>query len=399
MLMIDFDELCLENDSNEKDSTNNEIVQLRKMIQEQAHEIKKLQEALGDVENMRQLTKKLILDADDDHSKIKTVDSVSSAIKANEDGGYAGSYAHFSIHHEMLSDFVRTNAYKQAIYENADQIKDKVVLDLGCGTGILSMFCAQAGAKEVIAVDMSDIIHHTMDIIRENGLQDKIKLIKGRLEDIKELENKRFDVIVSEWMGYFLLYEGMLDSVIAARDKNLSPGGLILPNYCSISIFAISDEERYLKTIDYWKNVYGFKMSCMKEPVLMEASIEIVPKNKVASELYEILNLRLTQCKINDFASFKADFELLVHQDGPITAIGGCFDTIFTLQNSVTLPTGPMTDPTHWKQTVFYLEEKISKKKGDTLKGSIHVYRPPKDLRSLLIKLDVEKQSRIYDMA
>ena len=59
--------------SNEKDSTNNEIVQLRKRIQEQAHEIEKLQEALGDVENMRQLTKKLILDADYDHSKIETV--------------------------------------------------------------------------------------------------------------------------------------------------------------------------------------------------------------------------------------------------------------------------------------------------------------------------------------
>ena len=397
--MIDFDELCSENDLIEKKSTNNEIVQLQKRLQEQACKIKELQEALSDVENMRQLTKKLILDADDNHSKINNINSVSSAIKANEDGGYAGSYAHFSIHHEMLSDFVRTNAYKQAIYENADQIKDKVVLDLGCGTGILSMFCAQAGAKEVIAVDMSDIIHHTMDIIRENGFQDKIKLIKGRLEDIKELKDKKFDIIVSEWMGYFLLYEGMLDSVIAARDKYLSPGGLILPNYCSISIFAISDEERYLKTIDYWKNVYGFKMSCMKEPVLTEASIEVVPKNKVVSELCEILNLELTQCKIDDFASFKADFELQVNQDGPITAIGGCFDTIFTLQNSITLPTNPLMDPTHWKQTIFYLEEKILKNKGDTLKGSIHVYRPPKDARSLLIKLDVENQSRIYDMA
>ena len=135
------------------------------------------------------------------------------------------------------------------------------------------MFCAQAGAKEVIAVDMSDIIHHTMDIIRENGFQNKIKLIKGRLEDIEELKGKRFDIIVSEWMGYFLLYEGMLDSVLTARDQYLAPGGLILPNICNISIFAICDLERYGKTIDYWKNVYGFKMSCMKEPVLTEASI------------------------------------------------------------------------------------------------------------------------------
>ena len=57
-------------------------------------------------------------------------------------------------------------------------------------------------------------------------------------------QDKKFDVLVSEWMGYFLLYEGMLDSVIAARDKYLSPGGLILPNDCFMHLFAISDEDR-----------------------------------------------------------------------------------------------------------------------------------------------------------
>ena len=261
------------------------------------------------------------------------------------------------------------------------------------------MFCAQAGAKEVIAVDMSDIIHHTMDIIRENVFQNKIKLIKGRLEDIEELKGKRFDIIVSEWMGYFLLYEGMLDSVLTARDQYLAPGGLILPNICNISIFAICDLERYGKTIDYWKNVYGFKMSCMKEPVLTEASIEIVPKDKIASEIHEILNLNLDKCKIQDFADFKSDFELKMVQDGPVTAIGGCFDTIFGLNNPVTLPTDPKNDPTHWKQTIFYLEEPISVQKGQTLQGHIHVYRPPKDARSLMVKLKIGNQVRTYDMA
>ena len=43
----------------------------------------------------------------------------------------------------------------------------------------------------------------------ENGLTDQIQLIKGRLEDV-DLPRKQFDIIVSEWMGYFLLFEGML---------------------------------------------------------------------------------------------------------------------------------------------------------------------------------------------
>ena len=67
-------------------------------------------------------------------------------------------------------------------------MKDTNVLDLGCGTGILSMFCAKAGAKSVTGVDMSDIIHSTTDIIRENNFQDVITLVKGRLEDVEDLQ-------------------------------------------------------------------------------------------------------------------------------------------------------------------------------------------------------------------
>ena len=74
------------------------------------------------------------------------------------------------IHESMLKDRVRTNAYRDFVYENKDIFQDKVVLDVGCGTGILSMFCARAGAKKVIAVDNSDIINNAREIIFNNGL-------------------------------------------------------------------------------------------------------------------------------------------------------------------------------------------------------------------------------------
>ena len=84
MLMIDFDDFL----SNRNDaSSDNEMGQLQKKLQEQAKKIEELQEALGDLENMRQLTKKLVIDAADDDEKSKNK-SVSSAIKENEDGGY-----------------------------------------------------------------------------------------------------------------------------------------------------------------------------------------------------------------------------------------------------------------------------------------------------------------------
>uniref|UniRef100_A0A4W5RJB7 Protein arginine methyltransferase 8b n=1 Tax=Hucho hucho TaxID=62062 RepID=A0A4W5RJB7_9TELE len=62
---------------------------------------------------------------------------------------YFDSYAHFGIHEEMLKDEVRTLTYRNAMYHNKHMFKDKIVLDVGSGTGILSMFAANAGARHV----------------------------------------------------------------------------------------------------------------------------------------------------------------------------------------------------------------------------------------------------------
>ena len=59
----------------------------------------------------------------------------------------------------------------------------------------------------------------------------------------------------------------------------------------------------------------------------------------------------------------------------------------------------PWIQPTHWKQTVFYLEKPISAKKGQILTVKVSVSRPPKDARGLLVKITVENQSMVYDMA
>lgn len=56
------------------------------------------------------------------------------------------------IHEEMLKDQVRTLTYRNAMYHNKHLFKGKIVLDVGCGTGILSMFAARAGAKHVYGV-------------------------------------------------------------------------------------------------------------------------------------------------------------------------------------------------------------------------------------------------------
>ncbi|KAF7792352.1 hypothetical protein EIP86_003388 [Pleurotus ostreatoroseus] len=146
------------------------------------------------------------------------------------------------IHEEMLKDTVRTGSYRSAIINNPHLFKGKTVLDVGCGTGILSMFAAKAGAKHVVGIDMSNIIDQAQKIIEANGFSDTITLVKGKLEEAV-LPITEFDIIVSEWMGYFLLYESMLDTVIMARDKYLKPGGLMFPDEATLYLAAIEDME------------------------------------------------------------------------------------------------------------------------------------------------------------
>mmetsp|Transcript_19723 Transcript_19723/g.14171 ORF Transcript_19723/g.14171 Transcript_19723/m.14171 type:complete len:146 (-) Transcript_19723:574-1011(-) len=142
----------------------------------------------------------------------------------------------------MLKDTNRTETYRRAIENNPQDFKDKIVMDIGCGTGILSIFAARAGAKHVYAIEYAEIALFAQEIVKRNGLQDKITVIKGKMEEI-ELPVKKVDIIISEWMGYCLLYESMLDSVLWARDKYLAKGGKMLPDRAIMYVAAIEDGE------------------------------------------------------------------------------------------------------------------------------------------------------------
>merc|ERR1712037_200107 len=194
------------------------------------------------------------------------------------------------------------------------------------------------------------------------------------------LPYEKFDVIVSEWMGYFLLFEGMLDSVLAARDKYLKPGGSILPSRCSVHVTALSDIQRYNNLVGFWTDVYGFKMSCMRGPILGEANVEVVGSEHIVSN-----------------TEFSSDFSLEISRTCDLTAIVGYFDTFFELEERpVESSTGPLATPTHWKQTVFYLPEVLPVVKDQVVSGKITCKRMSTDVRALKVALTLEGRQYRY---
>lgn len=375
------------------------FIELQRTIQTLTEQLKEsqshLQMAREDISTMQQSMKTLV-DSGNSNKNIgdsNVIVNCVSKVPLEDDEGYFNTYAHFGIHYDMLSDKVRTETYRDAILKNSDTIKEKVVLDLGCGTGILSMFSATAGAKKVYALDQSEIIYHAMDIVRENSLQDVITLVKGRLEDTK-LEEK-VDIIVSEWMGYFLLFEGMLDSVIYARENCLNPGGLLLPNRCNISLVANGDIDTHKKLIDFWSDVYGYKMNCMKSEVVREASIDVVASKNIISEPYIIKEIDINTCS-TDVMDFTSKFRLIILKDGFLTSLVGYFDTFFDLPTSISFSTGPHVTSTHWKQTVFYFRDCKEVKEGDVIEGTIICSRQKTDVRALSVQINIFGKDHKY---
>ena len=325
---------------------------------------------------------------------------VSSSLRA-----VASFLTHLDIHETMLKDTVRTDAYRDFIYNHKSLFAGKTVLDVGCGTGILSMFCAKAGAARVIAVDNSAIIDKARENIFNNGLADKITCLRGKIEEVS-LPVDKVDIIVSEWMGYCLLYEAMLDSVIWARDKYLKPQGLMVPSHMNMWVAPITDPDYIADHILFWRDVYGFDMKAMQAGIHEDAQVLNMPATTLCAEPFPFLQLSLHTTTVKDL-SFKRKWEGKLTKD--IDALDGFiiwFDSFFMPSQDDPVPndakaeewakdgkkgvaftTGPKGTPTHWKQGVLLIDNTkeggVGRKEGEHIVAELEYFVPEDNSRAL----------------
>ncbi|VAH27500.1 unnamed protein product [Triticum turgidum subsp. durum] len=315
------------------------------------------------------------------------------------DDNYFGSYSSFGIHREMLGDKVRTDAYRDALLDNPSLMNGATVLDVGCGTGILSLFAAKAGASRVVAVDGSAKMSSVAtQVTKNNGLlydenaQTKQKgspqVISVVHTKAEELDHKivvppnGFDVLVSEWMGYCLLYESMLSSVIYARDHFLKPGGAILPDTATILGAGFG---RGGTSLPFWENVYGFDMSCIGKEVTGSSArfpvVDVLDSKDIVTDTAVLHYFDLATMKESEM-DFTASLELRLPESGAaaVPGVTWChgivlwFDTGFTdrfcKDKPVVLSTSPFSTPTHWSQTIFTFEEPVAITNEKSVVGS-----------------------------
>jgi type I protein arginine methyltransferase len=311
----------------------------------------------------------------------------------------------------MLKDAVRTESYRDFIYNNKHLFAGKTVLDIGCGTGILSMFAAKAGAARVISVDASDIIDKARENVISAGLASTITLIKGKMEEVT-LPVDSVDIIVSEWMGYALLFEAMLPSVLWARDRYLKPDGLLVPGACNMWVAPVADGDYVLDNVGFWRDVYGFDMKAMQAGIWDDARVLHWPAAAICGkpapfkllDLYTIRPEDLTftapwrsELLVDGQANSTADDAVAkTNAGGKIDGVDGLliwFDNFFAPtradsqasvkldsvadtwakeapQERIAFSTGPFNTETHWKQALLLFKHREEPKTTTTTEGA-----------------------------
>jgi len=274
--------------------------------------------------------------------------------------------------------------------QNPTDFYDKVVLDVGCGSAILSFFAVQAGAKKVYAIDASDIIDEAIKVVEHNKLSDKIILIKGKVEEIDLPE--KVDVIVSEWMGYFLLYESMLSSVFHARDKWLKKEGKIFPTEANLYLSLFEEERFYKERTDFWKNIYGIDYSPIipfaKKCSFNEPQIEYLSPMAELSFPQKFLTIDCMNADYETVKNFTTKFSFTAIVCANAHGIVGYFDVVFKgTNNTLTLTTSPSAIGTHWRQSLFFFDDPVPVLQDSLVEGTISVAPHVESNRSILVSL------------
>uniref|UniRef100_A0A7S4FBJ5 Protein arginine N-methyltransferase domain-containing protein n=1 Tax=Chrysotila carterae TaxID=13221 RepID=A0A7S4FBJ5_CHRCT len=311
---------------------------------------------------------------------------VDTAKRAKKSDGYFESYAYVGIHEEMLR-CRRTDAYLAAIAKSSDVLRGKAVLDVGAGTGVLAIACAKAGARVVYAVEAGEMATHAATIVDANGFSDVVKVMHAKVEEVQLPE--KVDVIVSEWMGIFLVYEAMLDSVLIARDRWLKHDGHMLPRRARLWLCPLRDTRLWEERVGFWTNVHGLDMSCLQPIAAAELCaqprIEEVAAEDMAGTHACIADFDLGSMRLDEARRISSRFECTSHVRSPILGFVSYFDV--EIAPGAWLSTSPEQELTHWQQVSFLWDSPLQIGQGDVLRGSVDIRQQEENKRCLDVLL------------
>jgi len=267
-------------------------------------------------------------------------------------------YAEFEVHRTMIHDHVRTEAFRRAI--EAVVRPGDTVLDVGAGSGILSVLAAKAGAGRVYSLEETSIAVLAQELADANGVGDIVRVMQGDAMEIEPPE--QVDVVVSEWLGGFGIDEGMFVPVVAARDRWLKPGGSMIPS--SVTAWVALVHDRYLgEMLEFLGDEpYGVRLSPLIDRTVNEIHYSGSYRHLTASDLRsDPAALWTTDAGVIPLerarAPHEAEVQLRIPDHGTANALALWFSA--ELAPRVSLSVGPGDPPTHWGMTTAPLRSPV----------------------------------------
>lgn len=274
-------------------------------------------------------------------------------------------------HEKMIADRVRIDSYHEAIQKHVKP--GDVVVDLGTGTGILSMFAAKRRPARIYAVEHGRIIETAKEMARLNGI-DSIQFVRTHSKNFNIKE--KVDIIIHEQMGEKLFDENMIDNICDLRDRLLRPGGRILPSLFDFFIEPLSLKEAYrIPLLHQHEDVHGISYARLRSSrgrvdghgIRVEKSLQRLVKrceaDRFLCEPESIYSIDLATVRRADVPK-RFRYRKTVANDGVMD--GMCLYFAVRFDGALAFDTSPFSTNTSWNPVLVRLETQPVRA-GDTI--------------------------------
>jgi len=270
------------------------------------------------------------------------------------------SYSYVQDHENMVFDTTRNKVYEQALASSVSP--ESVVMDLGTGLGIHGFLAARLGAKRVYSVESQDIIVLAERIAGAHEWGDRLRFIKGSIEEVELPEP--VDVIISVFTGNFLLDEDLLPSLFFARDKYLKPGGVLIPSRSVMVATPVSAPELYRREVAQWSEPYmniDFSLARKYAANSVVYDGDALSKSKYLADPQVINEMDFHTCRDH---SCRFEARYVITEPGTCHGLAGWFDMML---GEKWLSTDPRQPRTHWNAAFLPLDPPIELRAGDEI--------------------------------